>query len=83
MGDTPNPVRLSEREIELAVCDGFAQGVVKRCVDNGSLAAMVRMVGSQIRIACPQGFEAELARMLYRAADMMADRIAPEPKVKH
>lgn len=84
MGNPDGAVRLTDREIVTAVCDGCMAGACKQYLQSGILAAAVRADPTGVRIIYPQGYEAELAKLLYRAADEMVSRItATESKAKH
>jgi len=59
--------------------DSVSHDLVQTYGKHGVLSALIRADGtSDCVIVCPAGYEAELAKMLYRAADTMAEH-APNP----
>ena len=62
--------------------DQCASDVVAAYGSLGWLSVMVRQEGSEARIICPKGCERELAMMLYKAADAMADQVPSKHSVK-
>ena len=73
-----------ERDIALAACDGAVQGACQQYAQHGTLAMLVRSDGDSYRLIFPKGYEAELAKLLYRAADEMVSRIEPaQSKAQH
>ena len=62
-----------------AKLDSVAHDLVQTYGKYGVLSALIRADGTgDCVIVCPAGYEGELAKMLYRAADTMADH-APNP----
>lgn len=72
---------MTDAEIALIVRDAFAQSVCESHINVGNLCGFVRVQGAEIRVIYPQGYEAELARMFYRAADEMVSRIKGAPSM--
>lgn len=62
----------------LTALDSAAHDLVSAYAQREVLTVIVRKDGDQLRIICPAGHEAEIARALYHAADTMADH-APNP----
>lgn len=58
-------------------CDSYAIAVCKTYGKYGTLGAFIRPDGDGVAVIYAQGREAEVARLLYKAADEMVSRIAP------
>jgi len=56
-------------------CDSYAIAVCKTYGKYGTPAAFIRPDGDGVAVIYPQGSEAEIARLLYKAADEMVSRI--------
>lgn len=77
MGDSESTVRLTAADVQTIVRDSFATAVCKAHLEAGDLCGFVRMEGNDVRLIYPQGCEAEMARLFYRAADELVARIKP------
>lgn len=65
--------------ILVAEVDGASAQLVGAYAQLEHLAVLVRSDGACLRLICPAGCDAQLARLLYQAADEMAERAMPRP----
>lgn len=60
--------------------DGAVTDLVRWYRDRQIAAVLVRTDGNAVRIICPEGVSAGVAKLLYLAADTMADRATADER---
>lgn len=70
----------TDAAINLATCDLIAIGLVENYVLGGKLAVVIRKDGTQPHLLLPKASRAEIAELLYAAADLVTATIPLTPR---